>query len=671
MKIITRFPRAVREVEHCWIPLSDGTRLAARLWLPEDAESNPVPAILELIPYRKRDFYRPVDETIHPYFAGHGYACVRVDIRGSGESEGVLRDEYLKQEQDDALEILRWIAAQPWCTGSIGMMGISWGGFNSLQVAARRPPELKAIITVCSTDDRYADDVHYMGGCLLLDNLAWAAQMFVRNARPPDPDLVGERWRAMWLERLENTVPFIETWLRHQRRDDYWKHGSVCESYADITCAVYAIGGWADGYVNAVPRLLAGLTCPRKGLVGPWAHDYGHTGRPGPQIGFLQEALRWWDQWLKGRDTGIMDEPMYRVWMQESVPPRPYYAERPGRWVAEASWPSSNIVPRRFTLNPGRLDGEAAPEARLTLSSPQTTGRNYRRWCPYGVGPEMPGDQREDDGCSLVFDSAPLTERTEILGAPAVTLDLMADRPHAMIAVRLCDVAPDGASALVTYGLLNLTHRDSHEFPTPLVPGQRYRVRIPLGDIAHAFPAGHRLRIAVSTSYWPIAWPSPAPVRLTVFTGTSQLDLPIRPPRSEDAELPAFEPAEGPPPLKRSIRRPVDYARRIEQDVATGETVLTVTKDGGAWHITDLDLDCDAFAVERASIRPDDPLSARYEVTATHRLGRGHWRVRTQTRSMLTATADTFRVELDLDAYEGDTRVFCKSWALTIPRDNL
>lgn len=671
MKIVTCFPNAVREIEHCWIPLADGTRLAARLWIPEGAEANPVPAILEFIPYRKRDFYRAVDEAIHPYFAGHGYACVRVDIRGCGDSEGVLRDEYLSKEQDDALEILRWIVSQPWCSGSVGMMGISWGGFNSLQVAARRPPELKAVITVCSTDDRYADDVHYMGGCLLLDNLAWASQMFVRTARPPDPELVGERWRAMWQERLENTVPFVETWLGHQRRDAYWKHGSVCENYADITCAVYAIGGWADGYVNAVPRLLAGLSCPRKGLVGPWAHDYGHTGRPGPQIGFLQEALRWWDYWLKGVDSGIMDEPMYRVWMQESVRPQSYYAERPGRWVAEPSWPSPNIAFHHFILNAGGLDVEATPQASLTVGSPQTTGRYYRRWCPYGVGPEMPGDQREDDAGSLVFDSARLNERSEIMGAPAVTLDLMVDQPQAMIAVRLCDIAPDGASTLVTYGLLNLTHRDSHEFPEPLVPGQQYRVRVQLGDIAHVFPAGHRIRVAISTSYWPTAWPTPTPVRLTLFTGTSALELPVRAPRPEDANIRPFDPAEGPPALKRTEQRPVDYSREIEHDTTTGRSVVTVTKDGGAWYAPDIDLACDAFTVERATIAADEPLSARHEITATSRMARGNWQVSVETRSVLTATLDTFQIELGLDTYEGESRVFSKTWALSVPRDNL
>jgi predicted acyl esterase len=185
--VVTEFPHAVREIEHLWIPLSDGTRLSARVWLPKGAEADPVPAILEYIPYRKRDGTRPGDDPRHRWWAGHGYASVRLDIRGTGESEGLITDEYARQEQDDAVEAIAWLAAQPWCSGAVGMTGISWGGFNSLQVAARRPPALKAIITHCSTDDRYADDVHHMGGCLLTDGFFWGSAFYHFMTRPPDP----------------------------------------------------------------------------------------------------------------------------------------------------------------------------------------------------------------------------------------------------------------------------------------------------------------------------------------------------------------------------------------------------------------------------------------------------------------------------------------------------
>ena len=266
-RIVSRFPRKVRKIETAWIPMPDGVRLAATIWLPEDAEHDPVPAVLEFIPYRRRDFTAAGDALHHPYMAGHGYAAVRCDLRGTGDSEGLFEDEYSRQELDDGFHVLAWLAAQPWCSGTTGMMGISWGGFNCLQVAALRPPSLKAVYSVCSTDDRYADDVHYMGGVLLNNNLNWGATATTMGMRPPDPAVVGDGWFAMWMERLDNAPNLVADWMKHQTRDGQWKHGSVCEDYAAIEAAVYAVGGWADGYTNTVPRLVAGLRAPCRALV--------------------------------------------------------------------------------------------------------------------------------------------------------------------------------------------------------------------------------------------------------------------------------------------------------------------------------------------------------------------------------------------------------------------
>ncbi len=300
----------------------------------------------------------------------------RVDIRGSGESDGVLSDEYSQQELDDALEVIAWLAAQPWCSGAVGMFGISWGGFNALQVAALRPPALKAIVTLCSTDDRYADDVHYMGGAKLSDGFGWAGFIFSDICHPPDPALVGERWRAMWLQRLEALPLFLERWLVHARRDAYWRHGSVCEDFSAIQCAVWAVGGWTDGYSNAIPRLLEGLTVPRKGLIGPWAHAYPHFALPGPQVGFLQEMRRWWDHWLKGHDTGVMNEPMLRAWMTESARPAAHHETLPGRWVGEPSWPPPGRETLRLFLGDTGLAQTPAALTARDVRSPLTVGKH-------------------------------------------------------------------------------------------------------------------------------------------------------------------------------------------------------------------------------------------------------------------------------------------------------
>jgi len=670
VKIKTTYPRPIREIAHVWIPLADGNRLAARIWLPEDAAQDPVPAVLEYIPYRKNDGTVTRDALMHPYIAGHGYATVRVDMRGSGDSDGIMYDEYLPQEQDDALEVLAWLAAQPWCTGSVGIIGKSWGGFNGLQIAAHRPPALKAIMTVCSTDDRYADDVHYMGGCLLAaDALTWASTMLAYNALPPDPEIVGEGWRATWLDRLEQTPPFSKAWVGRQRRDAYWKQGSVCEDFSAITCAVYAVGGWADAYTNAIPRLLEGLPGPRKGLIGPWGHLYPHQGVPAPAIGFLQECLRWWDYWLKGIETGIMDEPQLRAWMQGSVAPRPFYAAMPGRWVAEPSWPSPHIQAQRYVLGAGTLDADAAPEARLDVVGSEEHGSDAGVWCPYGHEADWPPDQRGEDGRSLTFTAPPLDAPVEILGFPEVTLTVAVDRPNALVAVRLCDVAPTGASTLVTRGILNLTHRESHEHPTPLEPGRRYTVTVRLNAIAHTLPPGRRWRVAVSPTYWPWIWPSPEPVILSVFTGAaSYLSLPVRPPRSEDAALPAFEPAESAPPAEVDVLRPATEKARVSREVETGRITLRREQAEGYRVVASGRL-YDSVSADTYSIVEGEPLSAAIACDRAITVARGDWSARVETYSTMSADATHFRLTNAIDAFEGSVRVRAKSWTRTIPRD--
>ena len=673
MKLISEFPRRVQVEEHFWIPLSDGTRLAARMWLPEDAAASPVPAILEYIPYRKRDSTRLRDEVMHHYFAGHGYACLRVDLRGSGDSEGVLEDEYLPRELEDGCEVIDWISRQPWCSGAVGMIGVSWGGFNGLQIAAMRPAPLKAVISVCSTDDRYADDVHHMGGCLLGDNLSWASTMFAYNALPPDPALVGERWREMWFQRLEGSGLWLEKWLRHQRRTSYWRHGSICEDWSAVQCPVMAVSGWADGYSNAVFRLLANLEVPRLGIIGPWSHKYPHLGIPGPAIGFLQESLRWWDRWLKDRETGIMNEPMLRAWMQDSVPPTTRYDERPGRWVGEPCWPSPGIRPRSWQLAwPGMLAAHDATVQRrlVSVSSPLSVGLFAGKWCSYAATPDLPHDQREEDGGALVFTSEPLEEDLEILGAATLELELCVDRPVAMVAVRLSDVAPDDKATRVTYGLLNLTHRESSDSPSPLTPGESYRVKIKLNDVAQVFPSGHRLRLSISTSYWPLAWPPPEPVRLGITVGVSRLVLPVRERRdADDARISFAEPEGASQSTRVRTLAPEHHNWRVIRDLAEDRSTLEVVNDQGTKLLEEPDLEVQRSALEWYSYLGDDFNSVRGETSWTRSLRRGTWHVRIDTRTVLRSTPVAFLVHARLDAYEGEQRVYSRNWDARIPRD--
>jgi uncharacterized protein len=661
-------PNPVRTIEHLTIAMPDGVKLAARLWLPEDAEIRPVPAILEYIPYRKRDGTRSRDEEMHGWFAGHGYAAIRVDMRGSGDSEGLLDDEYLPLEQEDACTAIAWIAGQPWCDGKVGMIGKSWGGFNALQVAAHRPPALKAVISVCSTDDRYADDVHFMGGALLSDNLWWGSAMMAWQALPPTPALYGEHWREAWKQRLDHLPFFPAIWAAQQHRGEYWTQGSICEDWLRIEVPVFAIGGWADAYSNAISRLLENLPGPRLGLIGPWAHHYPHQGQPGPAIGFLDEALRWWDHWLKGRDTGIMREPMLRAFMQERGTPQ---GDRSGRWIGEASWPSRLITRRPMFLSPGQLWWRPAPSADLAVRSPLWCGSGGGEWMSSGLPGETPADQRLDDGLSLVFDSKELADRTEILGAPELVLELASDTPTAQICVRLNDVAPDGSSERVTYAILNLTHRDGHAKPASLKPGKFETVRIKLNDCAHAFLAGNRIRLAISTSAWPTVWPAQDQATLTVRTGEAALILPVRRPRREDAAL-GFPPVAMAPtgPVKHT--REPKHERSFSLDLIDGTACLTVDGDAfGAAPVRFEEIATDfAHKLRREfSIRDGEPHSASQTVTHRCTLDCEGMEFRIEAQARMISTREGFELSAYVQAFEGWVQVADRHFNETIPRN--
>ena len=478
----------MREVELEWIPMPDGTRLAARLFLPEDAEVRPVPAILEYIPYRRRDSTRDGDNLTHPWFAQQGYACVRLDIRGTGDSEGVIRDEYLKQEQDDAVAAIAWIAE----AALVHRQGRHDGNLlGRLQFAAGRRP------TARGTEGDHHRLLHRrplcrrhaLHGRLRSSPIRWPGAPASSPAwrAPPDPLMVGEeRWRDMWRERLEGWEPPFITWLQHQARDEFWKHGSICENYGDVECAVFAVGGWADGYSNAIFRMLANLKCPRLGLVGPWGHKYPHNGVPGPAIGFLQEAKRWWDYWLKGsryRDHAGTDAARLGAGKRAArlrittCDPAIGQARPPGpaRMLRNTAAGSGGIRcprPRRAA----RLQQQASkaasrspsPHRRASASMPAsgapTAWAASRRNCRSTSG------RRTADRSSSI--RSRWRSALTILGAPVVKLALEADQPQALVAVRLNDLRPDGSDLRVTYGVLNLTHRDGHEQPVPLEPGK-------------------------------------------------------------------------------------------------------------------------------------------------------------------------------------------------------
>lgn len=663
MHFRTAFPHATTR-EDLRIPLPDGTRLYARVWRP--VTGGPVPALLEYLPYRLSDWTAPRDAQRHPYYAGHGYASVRVDVRGHGNSEGLPGDEYDATELADGVAVIEWLAAQPWCDGRVGMFGISWGGFNSLQIAALAPEPLKAVVTVCSTDDRYDNDVHYMGGSVLaVDMHAWAATMLAFASRPPDPRYAGEGWRDLWRSRLEHVEPLLHTWLDHQTRDAYWQHGSVCEDYGAIDAAVLAVGGWHDPYRDTVFRLLEHLPADRtRGLIGPWSHQYPDRGLPpGPAIGFLQETLRWWDQWLKDEDTGVRRDPALRAWISDSHPPATVHDTLPGRWVGEPSWPSPDVTTVALALR-----GRPVP-----VRSPQHTGVDAGRFFPFGNDADLPPDQREEDARSACFDFT-VDEETRVLGRPRVRLRLRCDVPRGQVVARLCDVAPDGSSTLVTRGVLNLSARHGRDRAEPWPPGATEDVTFELNGIGHAFPPGHRVRLAVSSAYWPWIWPQPgSEAGFTLDPDGSVLELPVRAPASADDDAIAFAAPEQAPPL--DVRTPASPAaprpeRLVVRDVAAGTWRLEVDPRYGGTRVYPDGLEFTEDARETYTIQEADPLSARTRSEWTVRLRRPDlgWDARVRTRSEISCDAADFITSNEVICTDGDEVLFHRTWEKRVPR---
>ena len=680
------------------IELPDGTRLSARVWRPAGEALPPLPAIVEYLPYRKADGTAERDDTMHPAFARHGYVCLRVDRRGCGDSEGLFDDEYSERELQDGVELLEWIAEQPWCDGCIGLQGISWGGFNGLQIAARRPGPLKAVISIASSVDRFADDIHYKGGVQLGENVGWATTVLSWFSMPPDPAVVGERWRDTWLERLEST-PFLgREWLVHPDRDAYWRHGSVCEDFAAIEVPVLALGGQHDGYRNTVSRLVRGVRAPVKGVLGPWSHKYPHISTVGPSIDYVGLALRWWDRWLKGRDTGVEAMPAYGAYVVDSAAPDASADRRAGRWVGEPEWPSPACRDERLALGPGAL-GESAG-CRVRVDTDLAVGRDAGEFFPFGFGSgELPGDQRDDDALSVRFDSAPLPEERVLLGAPTLELRLASDHPRAQLVARLCDVRPDGGVMLVALGLLNLRHRDGFERARDLVPGETVDAVLALDEVAYRVPAGHRLRLSLSTSYWPFCWPEGHRFALTVSGGT--LSLPIRrdaseggaadapdraadagraaPPTAAGSTAPtapiapiapidfAAPPAVSPSSRFRTLRAPHDRKERHE-DPATGTIRLSIHGDHGVREDLDGGLVTASDMAETWEIERDDPASARVEMVWNRTLSRGDWRVGSRVTTRMRGLAETFELRQTLEAFEGDELVFSRVFETSAPR---
>jgi uncharacterized protein len=641
-------------IENEWIPMPDGARLAVRLWIPDGAEAHPVPVVLEYLPYRKRDGVRRRDEATAQNLAPFGIAFARVDIRGTGDSDGVITDEYDEPELRDAVECIGWLARQPWCNGAVGMRGISWGGINSLQVAARRPPALKAIMSMGSVDNRFTGDAHYIGGALATENFKWGTYFKVYMGAPPDPEISGPEWERKWHERLEAAPPILDRWTSHQRYDAYWQRGSVATDYGRIQCPVYIVNGWLDPYSAVTSTLLEGLSVPCKALVGPWGHLMPNLPQPLGLV-WAHEEIRWWLHWLAGIDTGLLREPEVRLYMPyrtvSEVHPRPI----PGRWISETTWATRRTHPVVWFLGEnglGRAQSGQGERAARRVPASQVVGLRKAQWMP-----SILDEQSADDANSATFDTTPLDRDLEILGVPHAHIRVRSDVPVATLAIRLCEVT-EGKSWLVSYGVLNLTHRDSHEHPTALVPGHPYDVVIPLYLVAHRFKKGGRIRVALSAGLWPLVWPSPVVATLTIELVASKLELQVREPKIADAPfiIPEIHSQSATPYLR--------------SEMGTG-TEANLVSPLLRTEFPDIGTTVETESSEHLSIAAGDPNTSMWSQHNSTRWRRGEWDCTVSAAFELTSTATDFHLRESLHAKRGNQEFFAREQSTVIKRDLL
>ncbi|MFF8960570.1 CocE/NonD family hydrolase [Streptomyces sp. NPDC014894] len=642
-----QFPHDVRR-DDIRIPVRHDTMLYARVWRP--ITSDPVPALLEYSPERLTDATAPRDARRHPWYAGHGYASVRVDVRGHGNSGGGPGHPASAGAPGgpaalaDAVDVIEWLATRPWCTGRTGMFGLGPAGGLALRTAALAPEPLAAVVAVGADGDPYEDGGCLLGGSVAEGLLSRSADALSSVCRPPDPAYAGPSWRAMWLARLEDVEPAAHTWLAHQIRDDFWERQTVAGS--SVRAAVLAVAGRYGPHRDTVLRLLEELPPDRvRGLIGPWPPAYPDEGAPPAAIGLLPETLRWWDHHLKGVDNGVAADPALRV------------RSPGGHDTGHRVWPP-RATPLRHPLH-------GAPR---TVDPPQSTGAE--------AGPLLlpagrpPGDQRADDAYAACFDFPVGAEPVTVLGRPRVVLRLRLDVPHGQAVVRLCDLAPDGSSAPVTTGVLNLAARHGTERAHAWPAGAAEEVVVRLSAAAHTFAPGHRIRLAVGSAYWPWVWPQPGSAGFVLEPEGSRLELPVPDGPGEPVRLPEpelFEPLgvsapatlDEPPPARLLIRDPAAGVWR--QEVRPEPAGTRVFPDG---------LELTEEAREIRSVQERDPHSARAHAERTVRLHRPEsgWDVTVETRSDLSCDADDFLVRDEAVCRDGREIVFHRTWERRIPR---
>jgi predicted acyl esterase len=650
------------KIETGWLTVQDGTRLAATYYKPVPKTPNETfPVLFEFLPYRKDDGGYIGTYSLYTYFVRRGYILVRVDIRGTGSSEGLfpLR-EYSEQELDDAVEIIAKLAAMSGSNGHVGMWGISWGGFNAIQVAMRRPPALRAILATMATDDLYHDDIHYIDGVFHVDE--WAFWFDHSKAIPQSPLYPLDD--AYFRDRFDST-PGLLTYLNEQRDGDFWRKNSLRWQYEKIEIPCYLIGGLLDGYRDSIPRMLENMAVPIKAELGPYNHSWPDDGVPGPNYEWRFEAVRWWDYWLKDRNTGILEDPRLCFFLRDAHLPDPGLETTPGFWVS-TDWPIPGTEWKK--LYPS--------ENHQLLEAPGKSGEESLLYVPgFGVNTglwwgEPTDDMRPDDAGSVVFDSPLLENGFAIAGLPRVRLRAAADAPLAHWTVRLEDVFPDGRVSLVAGGLINGAQRNSRLRPEYLEPEKNYDLEFDLHFTTWTFRPGHRIRLAITNSLFPMTWPTPHRMTTHLSTGIEQTNiaLPVIPPGPY--ERPGFRP----PEPRESVRDARDFGSDVwpqgtyeyRRDLARG-TVGVEWRGKGSYevkgiryHFTELNL---------YETNEKDPARSRFLGEASDTIELPGRKIFLLTNGEIVSDERAFHLTFTRRLYENDKLLRSREWKETIPRD--
>jgi predicted acyl esterase len=647
------------------IAADDGIRLAGTLYLPDgDA---PFAALLEALPYRKDDVTSSYAATYRRLVEA-GFAVLRLDLRGTGSSQGIATDEYPDVERTDLRAVIDWLATAPWSSGHVGMFGTSYSGFNSLQMAAARgelgAAALGAVVAAYATDDRYTDDVHHCGGVLrAIDLIDYPLYMVAMNALPPVPAVFGDGWQEEWRRRIDETPAWMTEWLEHPLDGPTWRRGSIRlgpggDGYERMSCPTMLVAGWADGYRNNTFRVVEqygrnGL--PWRMIAGPWVHQSPDRARPGPNIDDVREIVAFFDHHLRGGRRAWTANA--QVYVRSPAAPEPDLPFHPGRWVDLDTWPPQGLTVRRW---------KSVAEGIATLAVRGDVGIAAWNSCGGTLPWGQPQDQRADDARSIICEW-PVDTPAELVGHVRASLRIASDQAYGHVSVKLCDVAPDGTSALITRGMLDLTHVGcwpvdergaAGRKPAPLTPGEWIDVVIDLEATTWTLVPGHRLRISIAGTNWPNAWPPPGPLVLSIDVASVDIELPIL---QAPASVHEFAPGAGP---RGDDADGVTW--RVEHDVLARETRV-VTRYGSTYDGNHGASVSDDYRGE-LGVSTIDPANAWARGTARFEIRWPETSVTTAATLSVRSDHERFETEITLTVTEDGQPFAERTWTSVVPR---